>query len=350
MARYVVVMAGGSGTRFWPASRKARPKQFLAIGQDGSLLRQTVLRVLPMVPAERVYVVTGAVHAEHAQHDLPELPRENVMVEPTGRNTAPCIGWATKVILQQDPDARIAVLPADHYIRDEAGFRAHLDAAFEAADGIVLFGIVPDRPETGYGYIQRAAARREVAGQAVHPVTRFVEKPDAATALAYLAAGDYLWNSGMFVFSARAMDQEITQHLPELAQALDRLVAAPDQVEAIYPGLPSISIDYGVMERSTRTEVMPAAFTWSDVGSWDAAKDVYAADADDNVRLGDAFLADVRRSLVDARAGRFVAVVGLDDVVVVDSPDAVLVVRRDRAQDVKQVVNHLQATGRDPLL
>ncbi|MCA9552388.1 MAG: mannose-1-phosphate guanylyltransferase [Myxococcales bacterium] len=351
MARYVVVMAGGSGTRFWPASRKARPKQFLSIGQDGSLLRQTVDRVLPMVPPAQVYVVTGAVHAEHAQEDLPELPEGNVMVEPTGRNTAPCIGWATKAILHKDPDAVIAVLPADHYIRDEEGFRDHLAAAFEAAaGGIVLFGIVPDRPETGYGYIQRGGAKRPVAGHTVHPVARFVEKPDHPTALKYLAAGDYLWNSGMFVFSARAMDEELTRHLPELSRDLDRLVAAPEQVEAIYPQLQSISIDYGVMERSDRTEVMPAAFTWSDVGSWEAAKDVYPADEAENVALGDVFLADVRRSLVDARAGRFVAVVGLDDVVVVDTPDAVLVVRRDRSQDVKKVVTHLQTKGRDPLL
>jgi mannose-1-phosphate guanylyltransferase len=350
VARYVVVMAGGSGTRFWPASRKARPKQFLAIGQEGSLLRQTVERVLPLVPAERVYVVTGAVHAAHAQEDLPELPPENVMVEPTGRNTAPCIGWATKVILQKDPEARVAVLPADHYIRDEAGFRDHLEAAFEAAEGIVLFGIVPDRPETGYGYIQRAHDKRAVAGHSVHPVARFVEKPDHATALQYLAAGDYLWNSGMFVFSAQAMDAELRRHLPALSDDLDRLVAAPGEVDAIYPKLQSISIDYGVMERSDRTEVMPAAFTWSDVGSWEAAKEVYPTDAAENVVLGDAFLAEVRRSLVDARSGRFVAVVGLDDVVVVDTPDAVLVVRRDRSQDVKLVVNHLQAAGRDPLL
>lgn len=347
---YVVIMAGGSGTRFWPASRKRHPKQFLKIGSDRSLLRQTYERVAPRVPPERVWVVTGAAHAEHARDDLPELPARNVLVEPAARNTAPCIGWATKVILADDPDARIAVLPADHYIRDAEGFRAYLEAAFAAATGrIVLFGIVPDRPETGYGYIQQGDRQETVQGHEVHGVARFVEKPDRPTAEGYLAAGDYLWNSGMFVFAAATMAADLTQHLPELAKGLDEVVAGGD-VEAIYPTLPSISIDYGVMEKSDQTAVMPASFTWSDVGAWDAARDVETADEAGNVRLGDAFVHGGQGVLVDARAGRYVAVVGLDDVVVVDTEDALLVVRRDRAQDVKKVVEALKAAGRDDLL
>lgn len=344
-------MAGGSGTRFWPASRKRRPKQFLNIGGEQSLLRQTVDRVTALVPPDCIYVVTGEVHAQHAREDLPELPADNVLVEPTGRNTAPCIAWATQVILHKDAEARIAVLPADHYIRDAADFRAHLAAAFEAAaDKIVLFGMVPDRPETGYGYIQRGGLESTVQGQGVHGVQRFVEKPDHDTALTYLEAGDYLWNSGMFVFSARVMDEDLRTHLPKMHQAVEALTADPSQLGALYPTLQSVSIDVGVMEKSSRICVMPATFTWNDVGSWQAAKEVYAADADNNVCLGDAFLHGVKHSYVDARTGRFVAVIGLDDVVVVDSEDAVLVVRRDRSQDVKAVVEALKARGRDSLL
>lgn len=349
--RHVVIMAGGSGTRFWPASRAAHPKQFLKIGGDRSLLEQTVDRVVGTVGPAQVWVVTGAVHADHARAACPSLPKANVLVEPTGRNTAACIGWATHVILSQDPTAQIAVLPADHYLADVPSFLHHLDAAFAAAErDIVLFGIVPTRPETGYGYIQQGEKRGIEKGQAVHAVRRFVEKPDQATALSYLASGDYLWNSGMFVFPAQVMRDELAAHLPELHQGLLALLSSPEQIGAIYPKLPSISIDYGVMERSQRCLVMPAAFAWSDVGSWDAAMEVYPADPAGNVQLGDALALEVQRSYVDARSGRMVAVVGLDDVIVVDSPDAVLVMKRGRSQDVKQIVDLLKQRGKKELL
>lgn len=349
--RYVVIMAGGSGTRFWPASRKSRPKQFLAIGSERSLLAETAARLEGVVEPEHLYVVTGAAHAEHASADLPRVPSENILVEPSGRNTAPCIGWATRHILAKDPDARIAVLPADHYIRDTAGFAAYLEGAFSAAeDRIVLFGMIPDRPETGFGYIQKGDETGTANERPVHDVSRFVEKPDVDTAKAYLASGDYLWNAGMFVFPARLMDEEIRTHVPELAAGLDRLMATPDAIGAIYPTLPSAPIDTAVMERSSRTSVMPAEFGWSDVGSWDAARDVYPADEDDNVALGDTLLDGTKRSYVDARAGRLVAVVGLEDIVVVDTPDAVLVMKRGESQAVKTIVARLTKSEREDLL
>ncbi len=349
--RYVVIMAGGSGTRFWPASRRARPKQFLSIGSERSLLAETAARLEGVVPLEHLYVVTGAAHADHARDDLVGVPPENVLVEPTGRNTAPCIGWATRHILAKDRDARIAVLPADHFIRDTARFAAYLDAAFEAAtDRIVLFGIIPDRPETGYGYIRQGEARGDSRGEPVHAVDRFVEKPDAATAEKYLAEGGYLWNAGMFVFPARVMDEEITAHVPELAKGLDALEADPGAIYTIYPTLVKAPIDTAVMEPSSRTLVMPAEFGWSDVGSWDAAKDVYEADADGNVALGDVLLEGVKNGFVDARAGRKIAVVGLDDIVVVDTPDALLVMKRGQSQDVKKVVARLEKNEEKDLL
>ena len=344
-------MAGGSGTRFWPKSRRARPKQFLAIGQERSLLRQTAERVLAVVEPERLWVVTAAVHAEHAMADLPELAQSQILVEPEGRNTAPCIVWATKTIVRRDPEARIAVLPADHFIGRAEVFRGYLRAAFEAAaDRIVLFGIVPSRPETGYGYIEQAHLRARVQERPVYDVARFVEKPDRETAERYLAAGTYLWNSGMFVFDGRVMEEEARVHLPELERALERIMEAPDRLATGYASLPSISIDYGVMEKSDRTVVMPAEFAWSDVGSWASAREVHDLDENGNVVLGDVFCVDVNRSFVDAGGRRFVAVVGLDDVVVVDTPDALLVMRTDRAQGVKKVVEALASAGRTELL
>jgi mannose-1-phosphate guanylyltransferase len=349
--RHVVIMAGGSGTRFWPASRAAHPKQFLKIGSDRSLLEQTADRVIGMVGPERLWVVTGGVHADHARHSLPQLPPDNILVEPTGRNTAACIGWATHTILEKDPEARIAVLPADHFLRDVPSFLEHLDAAFEAAQSdIVLFGIVPDRPETGYGYIQSGDARGSAKGKGVSAVKRFVEKPDRATAEKYLVAGDYLWNSGMFVFPAGLMRDEIATHLPELHAGLLDLQKRKSAVAEIYPKLPSISIDVGVMEKSKRTAVIAGTFAWSDVGSWDAAMEVYPADSSGNVLLGDALPIDVKQSYVDARSGRLVAVVGLEEVIVVDTPDAVLVMKRGKSQDVKAVVDLLKGQNKKSLL
>jgi mannose-1-phosphate guanylyltransferase len=353
VADHVVIMAGGSGTRFWPASRRARPKQFLAIGGAESLLRQTAERVASLVGWERIVVVTAAVHAAHARADLPELPPANVLVEPTGRNTAPCIGWASRVIGARDPDAVLAVLPADHYIADGEAFRRHLTAALEAArhsGRITLLGLVPTHPETGYGYIERGAAVASAGGLAVHDVVRFVEKPDRATALGYLAAGTYLWNSGMFVFPARAMDEALRAHLPALAEGLDRLLVDPSALDTVYPTLPAVSIDYGVMEKAAGIRVLPATFPWSDVGSWDAAYQVHAKDSADNVLLGEVVAFDSRRVYVDARSGRTVAVVGVEDLCVVDTPDAVLVTRAGHSQDVKHVVEHLGAHGKKELL
>ncbi|MCC7386761.1 MAG: mannose-1-phosphate guanylyltransferase [Deltaproteobacteria bacterium] len=348
---HVVIMAGGSGTRFWPKSRAAHPKQFLKLGGPVSLLRQTAERVLPLVGWERLVVVTAAVHAEHAARDLPELPARNLLIEPVGRNTAPCIGWATRTILARDPTARLAVLPADHFIADAAGFRAHLEAALGAArDRIVLLGLVPTRPETGYGYIQRGADARSEGEWRFHEVARFVEKPDRATAERYLLSGDFLWNSGMFVFPAAVMDTAIRALLPDLARGLDRLEQAPPALGEIYPTLPAISIDYGVMEKAEGVLVLPSRFPWSDVGSWDAVHEIEAKDADDNVLRGDALALGVKRSLIEAAAGRLVAAIDVEDLIIVDTPDALLVAPRGRSQEVKRAVDALAKRGRKDLL
>lgn len=344
-------MAGGSGTRFWPRSRRRFPKQFLPIGGKDSLIERTAQRVAQLVGWDKLIVVTGAEHAEHALRELPELMERNLLVEPAARNTAPCIGWATEVIRQRSKDARIAVLPADHFIGDVPGFVAFLEAAFDAAtDRIITFGIVPTAPETGYGYIEKGKELGHSGGRVYSAVKRFVEKPDLETAELYLDAGTFLWNSGMFVFPADLMMEEIEQHLPELQYGLEELRGAPGEIGRIYPMLPSISIDYAIMEKSERVAVMPAAFAWSDVGSWDAAMDVYVPDELDNVVVGEAVLHEVQRSFVESSAGRMVAVVGLEDVIVVDTPDALLVVKRGRTQEVKKIVQALEESGREDLL
>ncbi len=344
-------MAGGSGTRFWPKSRRRHPKQFLEIGGLDSLIAQTAERVASVVGWDKLVVVTGQDHAEHALTELPGLMEHNLLVEPAARNTAPCIGWANSVIRKRSPDARIAVLPADHFIGDVAGFRAFLDAAFAAAnDRIVMFGIVPTHPETGYGYIERGDLIGEGKTMPIYAVKRFVEKPVQEVAESYFDSGRFLWNSGMFVFPAQVMHQEIEIHLPELQFGLEELESAPQEIDRIYRSLPAISIDYAIMEKSDRIAVMPASFAWSDVGSWDAATEVYVPDELDNVVVGQAVLHEVQRAFIDSSAGRIVAVVGLQDVIVVDTPDAVLVVKRGRSQEVKAIVQALEKIGRDDLL
>jgi mannose-1-phosphate guanylyltransferase len=344
-------MAGGSGTRFWPKSRTSFPKQFLTLGGPRTLLRQTFDRVVDLVGKEQIYIVTAAQHAEHAREAVPELPPDHVLVEPIGRNTAPCIGWATARITGLDPDARIAVLPSDHYIADERAFRSHLEAAFEAAgDRIVLFGIVPTHPETGYGYIRRGIELATSIGMPILGVERFVEKPDRETAIGYLAEQRYLWNSGMFVFPGRLMAAEIARLLPDLHRGLEELMKTPSALEKIYPSLPSISIDYGVMERSQHIAVLPATFGWSDVGSWDAVMAIETPDEHGNVVRGDAVLVDVKNTLVEAQAGRLVAAVDVGDLIIVDTKDALLIVRRGESQRVKHIVDALKAKKRDDLL
>lgn len=349
--KHIVIMAGGSGTRFWPKSRSHHPKQFLPIGSEHSLIQHTVDRVRTMVPPERIWVVTGEAHSQHAIAMLPELPEANILIEPVGRNTAACIGWASLHLLARDPEAQLAVLPADHFIGDVPGFQRHLSAAFEAAKAhIVLFGIIPTEPNTGYGYIQRGASLAEVDALSVCEVVRFVEKPNTETAMAYLASGDYLWNSGMFVFPAALMAEELATFLPDLKAGLDALMKAPDAISTLYPELEAVSIDVGVMERSKATRVMPASFAWSDVGSWDAAASVHEAGAGQNVLLGQVIEVKSERCFVDARSGRTVAVVGLSDVIVVDTEDAILVCRKGASQSVKDVVDALKASGQSDLL
>ena len=361
MKLFPVVMAGGSGTRFWPLSRRNRPKQFLPLAGDEPLLAATVARLPPLARARETYVVCGRAHAAAARRMLPKLPEQNFIVEPCARNTAPCVGLAALHVARRHPRGVMAMLPADHHIARPAAFREALAAAAELADSgvIATIGIHPSRPETGYGYLKlgpRLAARGKKGRTAAHKVERFVEKPDLVTAARYLADGGYLWNSGIFAFRADVILEEIRRAMPVLGEQLDAIDAAIGTtgyrrtLARVFPECPSISVDYGVMEKSTRIAVIPADFGWSDVGSFAALSDVRPTDHFGNVAEGDAVVLDTHNAIVLAKGGRPVAVVGIDDVIVIDAGDAVLVCRRDRAQDVRQAVEELSRRGREEVL
>jgi mannose-1-phosphate guanylyltransferase len=346
---WAVVMAGGSGTRFWPASRMSRPKQLLPLGGgDQSLLAATVNRIAPIIPAERTLVVTAKVLADATQKELPQLPAKNLLAEPAPRNTAPCIGWATRNILARDPDALVAVLPSDQHVANEAELRETIKRALEVAKvrELATIGIKPTRPDTGFGYIETGGAIANVSG--ANDVLRFVEKPNLERAREYLASGRFLWNSGMFFFRARAMDEAIRTHLPELAKGLDNM----GEDAASFPSLPSISIDYGVVERVGEKQgavgVVPGDFGWSDVGSWESAWELASKDAAGNALPPGGIAIDARNNL--AQSKKQVALVGVNDLVVVETDDAILVLPRDRAQDVRAVVEALKANKRTDLL
>ena len=349
MTLYPVVMAGGSGTRFWPLSRKARPKQFLALATNRPLIVETADRLKGLATPGRTYVVCGPVHAHAVRRLLPRLPAANVLVEPIARNTAPAIGLATLHVQARDPDGVLAVLPSDHHVADVPGFRAVLGRAAEVAGtgALVTIGIRPTRPETGYGYIRVGEPIDGVAAR----VRAFVEKPDAPTAAAYLSSGEYLWNGGIFVFGARAMRDAIDRHLPELAAVLARIaptVGTSRYAAALrkhFPAAPAISIDYGVMEKAREIAVVPGDFGWSDVGSFAALPEVRPADGEGNVVVGKGAVLVDSAGCVVVGSGRPLGLVGLKDMVVVDSGDAVLVVPRDRSQDVRAVVQSLRGRG-----
>jgi mannose-1-phosphate guanylyltransferase len=355
---HAVIMAGGSGTRFWPASRRARPKQFLTLAADKALLRLTVDRLVPLIPVARIWVVTAAATAEETRRLLPELPEANVLGEPEGRDTAACVGLAAHVLLRRDPEATCLVLPADHVIADEEDFRRALAAGASQVDregGLLTFGLEPTGPETGFGYLRLGAGHGRVRDFAVHHLERFVEKPDAETALGYLEEGGYLWNSGMFAWRAADLLGEITRQLPLLASGLGEIAASfgsPGEgstLERVYAKLPKISVDYGVMEGAVQIWVMPVAFGWSDVGSWPALREVCEADEKGNVTRGRVVTIDSARNVI-VSDGPVIAVAGADDLVVVATGDAVLVVPIDRAQDVKKIVEELRARAWDDVL
>ncbi len=345
---HAVIMAGGSGTRFWPLSRQAHPKQCLALGTDSPLIVETSRRLEPLIPVAQHRVVAGRTLMPQLTQLFPEWMANQLIWEPCARNTAPCIGLAALTIGTRDPDAILIVLPSDHHIADEPAFLAALSKAVDSAKkgDLVTLGIRPDRPETGYGYIELENTL-EVSSGAMS-VKQFVEKPNRQLAQSYLEGGRHLWNSGMFVFKASRMLSDLEKYQPQLytgLMALKPSVGTEDfdrQLEAIFPRLPSISVDYGILEPCSNDSsgdpitVIPSSFGWNDVGSWEALQEYGSIDDDGNVANGRILKLDTTNSILQSN-GPAVAVIGLDGVVVVSTEDAVLVCRREDAQRVKEI-------------
>jgi len=350
-----VILAGGRGTRFWPMSRKKRAKQLLALDGKQTMIQQTVQRLLPLAPAKKFWIITNEDLRPAITKQLPKLPKNQVLAEPVGRNTAPAIGLAAFLLLRHDPHAVIGMFPSDHVIADELQYRETLERGIDlaaAGDNIVVLGIRPNRAETGYGYIE---AGRSFQGEALR-VRRFIEKPDANRAAEFVAAGNYFWNSGMFLWSARTLADALREHLPKTAAVLEEIASAGTQKFAatfrrLYPKCENISVDYAVLEpRSAKGEqagnifCLPADFGWNDLGSWTALHEHHMAKSnppEGNLVAGSGmFLLNARGNYVHA-PGKFVAAVGVSDLVVVETEDALLITTRKHAQDVGKIVKYL---------
>ncbi len=355
---HAVIMAGGSGTRFWPASRQSLPKQLLALATDRPLLRMTFERLGDLVPVDRVWVVTTAETIEATRELLPELAPENILSEPIGRNTAACAGLAAHAVQHVDPDAVCIVLPADHVIGEETRFRAAMAVGAEFVSrkgGLLTFGVRPTRPETGYGYLELGLEHSRRDEWSIHRLRKFVEKPDVEHARTYLDSGEYLWNAGIFAWRATTLLDEIRRQIPDLASGLDRIGKALGTAESdavlseVYPSLPATSLDFGIMEGAKQLWTLPVDFPWSDVGSWTALAEGLPGDATGNAARGRVQAIDADNNVL-VSTGPVLSVVGIDNLVVVATPDAVLVVPKDQAQRVREVVDGLQEKGWDDVL
>ena len=353
---YPVILAGGRGTRFWPLSRKRRAKQLLALDGKQTMIQQTVARLAPMAGPSRFWIITNNDLRPAILRQLPKLPPKQIIAEPCGRNTAPAIGLAAFLLLRHDPDAVLGLFPSDHVIADPAQYRGTLSRGIEiaaAGDNIVVLGIRPTRPETGYGYIESGAPDHDGALR----VRRFTEKPDLAKARQFFEAGNYFWNSGLFLWRADTLANALREHLPNTAPLLEKIAAAygtrkfAHTFRKLYPKCENISIDYAVLEpRSTRGEgqshifCLPSDFGWNDLGSWTALHEHHAA----KVKPGDgsrvsasgSFALDAKNNYVHA-PGKFVALVGVSNLVIVETEDALLITTLDQSQDVGKVVKHL---------
>jgi mannose-1-phosphate guanylyltransferase len=365
-----VILAGGSGTRFWPRSRRARAKQVLALDGERTMIQQTLDRLLPLAAAEDVWVITNTLLDETIAQQLPEVPRGNILSEPVARNTAPACALAAFLLEPAAPDTVIGIFPSDHVVKDQARFAEVIRAGAElAASGekIVVLGVPPTRAETGYGYIELGAVVGAASGVPVRRVKRFTEKPDRARAEEFVAAGNYAWNSGMFLWSARTLVRAIREHCPAMAPLLEQIAAAYATADfervfaEVYPQCENISIDYAVLEpRSAKGEMgseiycLPADFAWNDIGSWAALDEHRAGDKAEQVNVVDG--ASDAPVEIDAHGnyvyapGKAVVLLGVSDLVVVETADAILITTRERSQDVGKVVTELKARGREDLV
>ncbi|MBU1063720.1 mannose-1-phosphate guanylyltransferase [bacterium] len=346
---YAVIMAGGIGKRFWPRSRKDRPKQLLDIVSDQSMLRLTYERMKKVTEERKIYVVAGQNLAEQVFHELPELPKRNLIAEPSGKNTAPCIGLAATTIIQKDPNAVIGVFPADHLIVDTKAFKKAVENGVQFARdhvALITFGITPTYPATGYGYIQYS--KKEVAyKESIYKVKTFAEKPNPATARRFLDSGEFLWNSGMFIWKAENILNAIKLFQPEMFESLQNIGGAVDtpQYQSVlkkqWATIHSDSIDYGVMEKAKNVYVVRGSFDWSDVGSWDAVYEIKKKDKNGNVIIGEVVPIDTENSYIYSRKN-LISTIGVKDLIIIQSKNSTLIVNRNDTERVKDLVDLLE--------
>lgn len=340
-------MAGGIGSRFWPRSKQKTPKQLLRIFGENSMIQDTVARLEGLVDNNNIYVITNKTQKSEIVSQLKHIPEENIIEEPFGRNTAACIGLASIIIEKKDKDAVTIILPADHIIKDKDTFHKTLNTAAEFAfqsKGLVTIGIPPSRPETGYGYIQ---IDDESTAENIYKVLTFAEKPNYATAVRFMESGDFMWNSGMFIWRADAILQEIKNYLPDLSEGLETIrkdLETPSYENTlfnVYGLLKSISIDYGIMEKSKHVFLIKGEFPWSDVGSWEEVYQLSDKDKEGNAMTGNIYAERTVDSYIYS-PDKFTAVIGVENLVIINTQDALLVCRRDNCQDVKKIVDHLK--------
>jgi mannose-1-phosphate guanylyltransferase len=354
---YAVVMAGGSGTRFWPLSRRKHPKQMLELFGSGTLLEQTVARIHSLISPERTYIFTNELVWREVCRCLPQIPRAQIVAEPASRNTAPTLGVAAHEILHRDPEGLMVVLPADHVITKPTAFLRVLRAGCETActEGrSVVIGLRPTRPDTGYGYVRVGAREGRIAGQEIFKVGKFAEKPPLAVARRYVASGRYLWNGGMFIWRASTLLRNFERVQPQMARHLARIAAAggvgsSKTFRRLFPQFQKISIDYAIMEKISDIHAVAADIGWDDVGSWAVVYDLSTKDDEMNVRPGRSLCLDSRGNVIVAKRS-FVVTVGVHDLVIVETDDALLVCARERSQEVGKAVQALEKAGLQALL
>lgn len=352
---YAIIMAGGVGSRFWPKSREKMPKQLLKIFGDNTMIQDTVKRISKFIKYENIIVVTNKIQRDGVLAQLPELPLENIISEPFGRNTAICVGLASLIISKRKSDAVSIVLPADHLIKDDESFINIMKNAADFAHkskALMTIGIQPTRPETGYGYIQREELE---VSKNIFKVKTFAEKPNHQTAVRFLESGDFLWNSGMFIWRVDTVLHELMQYLPDTYNGLQKIEKALNTsdfdkvLEKVYGMAMNISVDYGIMEKSKNVYVIKSTFDWSDVGSWEEVYLLSNKDIDGNFVDGDIFLDDVKNSYISSNK-KFISVSGIDNLIIIDTDDALLICDRNKSQDVKKIVDFLKKRKSNDLL
>ncbi len=358
---YGVIMAGGGGTRLWPLSRKAHPKQFLKLGSDLTLFQMATDRLKGLIPPERILVVTVADMAEGLSQMVPEIPQENFLLEAAPRGTASVVGMAAAHLRSINPQAVMAILTADHVIENVSLFRDLLSTAYQAArqNYLVTLGIEPTAPSTAYGYIQSGESLTEIDGLVVYAVKKFKEKPDESTAKAMLAGGDHTWNSGMFIWSVENIWAEFARQMPELFRTLQQYqggLGDPQQAEYLkdlWLSIKAQTIDYGIMENAQRVAVIPAmGLGWNDVGSWDSLYEVFAPDSNGNILLSDSTISleTANTAIVSEKQDRLIATIGVKDLVIIDTGDVLLICHQSKAQKVREMVDLLKQTGKSKFL